>query len=438
MRSSIVYRNIILSSFIKGGSILVSFLLIPLTLDYIDNKEFGIWMTINSLTLWFSLIDVSFGNGLRNQLVKNFAEQDMHSARNYVSTLYAFLFIGAIGICIILLICNYVIDWSFMFQTGSAQQSDIKQIISIVFISFCIQITLKPINSILLADQRTSMSSLLVLSGNILTLGGIFIASITIPGSLLILVLIQSTAPVLVLIIANILLFTNKYKSILPSVQHINFKNSRKLFSNGSQFLFLQVVSLLVFSSGNLIVSYLLGTDYVSVYSIASRYFGIIPLLYGIVITPYWSAFTDAYVTNDLSWINQTLAKLNKMSLFFALVTIIMFLFSQTAYAYWIGSRIIIPDSLSLAFVFYSISYVFLSNYNYLINGIGKLRVLVIVSAVGSVLFIPLNYLIVIKLQYGLSGIVWISTFWNILLTFICRTQANRLLNNRLKGIWNL
>ena len=436
-RTRTVYKNILFSLFLKGAGIVISFVTVPITLAYVSTENFGIWMTISALTLWFGLIDVSFGNGLRNQLVISFAQKDSALARSLLSTLYIILVAGAVGLCILLYVLSNCVDWTIFFHTGSEHQSIIREAIMVMLISFSVQITLKPINAVLLADQRASMTSWLLLAGNALTLLGIYIATQYTQGSLLTLAYIQSISPILVLVSANIWLFATRYRHISPSIRHVEFKLCRQLFSTGSKFLFLQIVSLLMFSSGSLVVSYFLGPKQVAIYSIANRYFGVIPMLYGIVIIPYWSAFTDAYIKQEYTWILGSLRKLNQLATVSILIAILMVQFSDITYTHWIGTTIDVPLPLSIAFACYSISYTFLSNYNYLINGVGKLRVLVCASFVGIIIFFPLNYLLVIVFKLGIAGIVWASTGWNIALLWLCWVQSRKLLAGTAHGIWN-
>jgi O-antigen/teichoic acid export membrane protein len=58
--------NIASSFVIKGASILLSLLLVPLTLDYLNPYEYGIWLTLSSVLMWINYFDIGLGNGLRN------------------------------------------------------------------------------------------------------------------------------------------------------------------------------------------------------------------------------------------------------------------------------------------------------------------------------------------------------------------------------------
>ena len=50
-------KNISVTFVCKGLSVLISFLIIPITLGYVGKEEYGIWMTISSIISWFSFFD---------------------------------------------------------------------------------------------------------------------------------------------------------------------------------------------------------------------------------------------------------------------------------------------------------------------------------------------------------------------------------------------
>ncbi|GAH31869.1 unnamed protein product, partial [marine sediment metagenome] len=73
-RSIRAKKNIFASFGLKGISILISFLLVPLVLNYIDITKYGIWLTLSSIIGWFGFFDIGLGNGLRNKFAEAIAK----------------------------------------------------------------------------------------------------------------------------------------------------------------------------------------------------------------------------------------------------------------------------------------------------------------------------------------------------------------------------
>jgi hypothetical protein len=89
-RSVKAKKNIIASFGIKAIDSLVYFLLVPVTLGYLNPYEYGIWLTLSSILMWVNSFDIGLGNGLRNKLAEALANKDKELARAYVSTTFLF------------------------------------------------------------------------------------------------------------------------------------------------------------------------------------------------------------------------------------------------------------------------------------------------------------------------------------------------------------
>ena len=93
-----IKRNIFYTFLIKGTSVLVGFVLIPLTIGYLNKGQYGIWLTIASLVTWMNTFDIGLSNGLRNRMAHSLALNETDSIRKYVSTTYAMLFLISLAI----------------------------------------------------------------------------------------------------------------------------------------------------------------------------------------------------------------------------------------------------------------------------------------------------------------------------------------------------
>ena len=80
-RGEKVQKNILVIILLQGISVLTSFLLVPLTIDYVSASEYGIWLTISSIVGWFSLVDIGMGSGLKNKLTEALDKNDTNLAK---------------------------------------------------------------------------------------------------------------------------------------------------------------------------------------------------------------------------------------------------------------------------------------------------------------------------------------------------------------------
>src|SRR5947208_15822194 len=90
-RSVKAKKNIVTGFLIKGISIVISFLLVPMTIHYVNTSQYGIWLTLSSIITWMSFFDIGFTQGLRNKFGDARAQGNLLLVRIYVSTTYYYL-----------------------------------------------------------------------------------------------------------------------------------------------------------------------------------------------------------------------------------------------------------------------------------------------------------------------------------------------------------
>lgn len=405
-RTRLLVKNVISGFFIKGGSIICSFLLVPLTIDFVDVKTYGIWLTLSSIIGWASFFDIGLGHGLRNRFAEAIAINENERAKNYVSSAYFVLFVIVTILAIIFTIANPYINWSSILAAPKTMQKGLTNVAAIVVYSFLFQLLFKLITSVLMAKQWHAKASLVSLIGNILSLLLIFIATKTTNGSLLILAGIFSIVPTFVLLIYNIYYFSTSLKPYKPNITYVRFSDIKALFGLGSLFFLIQIAAIVQFQTGNILIAHWFGSEDVAVYNVCFKYFSVLTMGFSLIVSPFWSAFTDAYTKNDFNWIKSIVGKTVKIWFVFALVGILMLLLSPLIYKIWIGNRLAIPFSLSLTMLIYTLFLSYGSIFVMFINGIGKIKLQTYTSLVSPIAFLGLAYLFTHALHIGIAGIV--------------------------------
>ena len=436
-RTARAYKNIFYSFFIKGISIASQFILVPLTLNYLDKTQYGIWLTIASLVNWFSFFDIGIGNGLRNKLAEALAKKDIFLAKTYVSTSYAVVF-GIFSIIIILFwAVNSHLHWARILNTPPGLNLELAKIVLFVFVFFCLRFVLALIGNILFAYQEPALNNLINPLGNIFSLIIIYILTITTKGSLFLVAAIFSAVPVFILLLFNIFFFAGRFRDISPNIKFINFKYSKDLIGLGFQFFIIQIASLVLFTSSNIILTQLFGPDEVTVYNIAFKYFTIITMVYGIIMTPFWSAFTEAYIKNELDWIKATIRKMELVAYGLSIVCLLMLLFAKPIYSIWIGNSVTVPTSMNLVLCLFVIITLLATPYNTFINGTGKIRLQLYSAIISTLITIPLAILFGRNFHLGPAGVVLATLITTFPTMILWRIQYKKIMSGTAKNIWN-
>ncbi|MDR3061796.1 MAG: hypothetical protein LBU57_06755, partial [Dysgonamonadaceae bacterium] len=80
---------------------IVSFIMVPLTINYINSERYGVWLTLSSIVTMMTLFDIGFGNGLKNKFAEAKAKSELNLAKMYVSSTYAVIML-LMGVLILL------------------------------------------------------------------------------------------------------------------------------------------------------------------------------------------------------------------------------------------------------------------------------------------------------------------------------------------------
>lgn len=435
-RSKEAKKHIVYSFFLKGISVLIGLLFVPLLLNYLDTERYGIWLTLTSIVGWFTFFDAGLGNGLRNKLSEALAKGEHQLAKEYVSTTYALISAIFIGVLVLFYCVNPFLHWNEILNTTSVPEKELSLLALVVFTFFFLRFIFKLIGIILMADQKPALNNAFGPIGNIISLLIIYILSLTIKGALVTMGFVLSVVPVIVLLVASFFLFRGRYKHLKPNIKNIKWSHSRSLLGLGVKFFIIQIASIILFTTSNIIITQILGAEQVTIYNIAFKYFQMPVMIYGIVMTPIWSAVTDAYVRKDFDWLKNTLSKLNKLSWIFFAGIIIMLIASKQVYSFWIGSKINIPFIVSAAMALYASINIFLSPYSQYINGIGKLYVSTRFVVIILICYIPLA-IILAKSPLQTAGVMIATCIINAVGIPIQIFQTNRLINQKAHGIWN-
>ncbi len=434
-RSVQLKLNIISLFFLKGLSILVSFIIVPITINYLNPTEYGIWLTLSSVLIWIDFFDVGIGHGLRNKLSEALAKKDYVLAKSYVSTAFVFFILISSCFFFILVSVNQFLNWGVILNIGPGAGRAVSGMILWLCGLFCLRFVFKLLGIILLADQRPAFDTLLSVISNVLSVIIIFILTKTTNGSLELVSIAFSITYPIVFFIASIVLFRGRYKLIAPSYDSVDISYVKDLLGLGVKFFIIQLSTLLIFSSSNFVIIQLYGAKEVTSYNIAYKYFNIVMVTFVLIVNPMWSAFTNAYTKGDLKWIRSSVKKVQKLWQLSILLTLLLILASGFFYNFWIGKRIEIPFSISVSLAIYAIVYNLHSTYIYVINGTGKIYIQTIHSIFAIIFYFPLAY--VLTKYMGVSGVVNASTIILIPLVFLSYIQYKKITSDSATGIWN-
>lgn len=435
-RSRLIKKNIIASFGLRLISILCSLMVVPITINYVNPERYGIWLTLSSIVVWLSYFDFGFAHGFRNRFAEAIAKDDHELAQKYVSTTYAVLTLLFAVIMLVTSVINYYLNWSDILHVNQVYNSELRIVFQILILFFCVNIVAEIFTTLLTAYQRPALSAAVKTGGYVVSLLVIYVLTLTTQGNLELLAYALSGVPCLVTLVVSIVAFKKKRLSIYaPTLKSVDFSLTKNIVGMGGQFFLIMLCILLIFQFQNIIISRELGAEQVTLYNVTYKIFGIVEMVMMIILTPIWSAYTEAYTRKDFAWMKNSSRRLEQLGLLCIPALFLLWIVSPFLFEFWLGNSVLTSLSISAVVAFYILCRVWGNIYMYQINGTGKLRMQLLTYAVIAIFAIPM--MILLGRAFGLMGIVMVPSMAFLAQTLIMRIQLLKIISGASRGWWN-
>lgn len=434
-RNKMLRNNILFSGFLKIVGLLTSLVIVPITINYLNNEVYGIWMTITSILYWITTFDIGMGNGMRNYLAEALATNDTKLGKKYISTTMLLLSLIALSMAIVLLYPLITINFNSFFNTNAIAGNELRMAVVIAVGFTLMNFVLKNIGMIFVAMQKYAINDLLSISGNVIALILIYILTKVTTGNLVLVVLAYTMTSCVAFLLAAIPLFW-KHPELKPSLRFFDKSLGKKIVGKGFGFFVIQISScLVIFGAANFFITQSCGPAAVTTYNIAYKFFNLLVIAYTIILAPMWNAYTDAYVKGDMQWIKATFNKALKFWVLSICGGLGMLLICNLFYKLWIGNMVNVPLSVSASTLVYVCFFNLNNCATYLINGLNKIFVQIIISLAVTTLYIIT--VLAFGRKLGVEGIVLSMAASYAVMSVVHLYQCRKLINGKADGIWN-
>ncbi len=428
-RRKIIFKNVSLGVFYKALNLLAVFTTIPLLLNYLDNEQYGVWVTIFSIVNIVFFVDAGIGNGLKTKLSEAISLQDYSLAKTYIST--AYLFISGIALVVLLVgaFFLFTIDWQGLFNT-SIKNEELIVVLGLILGMVVISFVLNIFKSFYYAAQQSSKVELALLIYQLLVLGAVFILLQYFTRNLLYVALVYGISNISIGILFTIIFF-RKNKNITPSIKYFKKEKVNDLLGLSLAFFCIQLCMIVVFTTDNLIITNLIGPEEVTSYDIVYKLFQVVITISVIAQDPFWALYTDAYQKKDYKWIKQTLNRLNKLFFVFVFIAIGLFFASESIIKFWVQRDLNISKNLLLFMAIFVLVRVYGIIFMNFLNSIGKVKLQMWLYILGAIINIPISIIFVTKFNLGSSGVI-LGTICSIAsLSIVLPIQSYKILKKK-------
>ncbi|MEX0274341.1 MAG: lipopolysaccharide biosynthesis protein [Flavobacteriaceae bacterium] len=435
-RTARAKKNVLLTIVLKGLGVLIGFVYFRLSVDYLGEFKFGIFLTLLSLIDWFLNFDLGIGQGLRNKFGESVAHQNDEDAVHYVSTAYFSL--GAIILLVTLTLAglNYLLPWPEWLNIPSDLVEEVRLLGLVVIVAFGIQFVARNIYEIFYALQKMAYVEFFTF----LTKASFLILVLVIPfivsDSLLLFGSAKSLTFALVPLIVGLYFFKKKFYKYRPVLAQFRRDYFKDLFTLGLKFFVIKLAMLVIHQTNNILIASFVSLEGVSRYESAFKYLSVFSLLFVILNNQLWPSNIEAYAKGEIDWMKKTMKVVLKIWGGTVILAGLMVLLSPYVYDLWLEDKVQVSLNISIAVAISICLTTWVNMFNIVLNGTGKIKLQMYIWIIAAGINIPASLFFVKVMDLGVVVIV-LGTIISLLpLAVVSPIQVKKILAGKERGVW--
>lgn len=288
---SLIY-NIIGTFAVKGGTMLLSLISMPLYMNYFENNILlGVWFTMHTVLSWILVFDLGIGNGLRNHLTTALAQNDRDNARAYISSAYIMFGAFVAALSLLVLGLSHVVSWNSILNVPEhvIHPADLHRGVNITLVGIIFSFILRLINPVLYALQKSALPNFLAFVGSLLQVAFLYFYTAEkgdLGHNFIILAWVHALSINIPPLIATIGVFWTTLKGYFPSFLFFSKIHARQILTLGLLFFILQILYMIISATNEFFISHFFDPSYVVEYQVYMKLFSIMGSLFTLALVP--------------------------------------------------------------------------------------------------------------------------------------------------------
>lgn len=410
--SKIVIKNTLGAFVVKGFALIVSLLTMPAFIHYFNNNVvLGVWFTMLSILIWFLNFDLGIGNGIRNQLVRDFASKDYDSIRCTLSSGFAAITVVTIVLSVVGIILISVINLNSLYNVDESLLSSKTLLISTgaIFLAIMLRFMLTAVSSIFYALQKSAINNFLALCVSILQLLYVLLFSFeNVEEALINLSVAYIFLSNLPVIIAGCYVLAKPLKLCRPKLLFITKERIRSIMGIGVIFFFCQIAYMCIANTNEFLITKFYGAQYTADYTFYHKIMNVVSMIVTLAFTPIWSVVTKAVAEKDYVWLAKLYKIVKKVGFVIIVFQFIITPFMQPIMDFWLGTdQVRVNFWTSISFASFGSVFVYCGMLSTIVNGMTRIKLQALCYSFGVII----KFAIVI----GLSNVFdrWDLVVWS-------------------------
>ena len=402
-RAALTGGTAVIARVVQAGTSLVT---IPITVHYLGNERFGLWMTISSVLAMASFADFGIGNGVLNAVADAYGKNDFDRIRRAISSGFAVL--SAVGLALMGVIATTYawVRWADVFRVTSAQaRAEAGPALMVFAVCFALNVPLDLVQRAQLGLQQGFRMNLWQVCGSLAGLAGV-VVGVRVHAGLPVLVAALAGAPVFATALNSFHFFVFSRPDLMPRRQLVSREAISQIAKIGTLFFVLQLVAAISFSADNFIIARTLGVVNVPAYSIPQKMFSLISMMVAMLVTPLWPAYGEAVSRGDMGWVRRTLGRSLVAVLGMAVIaSIAVLLMAHRLISWWIGPDISPPFFLLLGLAAWTVVECCGNTLAMFMTGANIVKFQIVMASIFGVACLSMK--VYLTRRFGIIGVPW-------------------------------
>lgn len=407
--------TVITSYLATGASLLVSLISIPLALNYLDAERYGLWLTIGSIIAYLNVTDLGLGQGLQNRIAEARGRGDIEQIGYLLSTAFStMVFVGLlpVGIGVAASWLAPIGEW--LHVSSTQVELELRWTLTVTVLTLAYLLPTRMIANAQNGFQEAYFGWMWSIVGSAMSLLALILVIGT-RGSMVALALAIFTLRGLV-DVPNFWHFFARHEEARLSWRKIDLKLLPDLFTIGWQFFLLQLYTLILWQTDNLVIVARMGGESVVPYAVAFRLIWLPLGLLGSIPSSLWPAYTEAKARDDWNWIRSTYRRTTVTTMLFAgAIAVALVIWGQEIIHLWAGPKAQGSFGMMAGLCLYIILGHWTNCNAMMVNAISRP-----IHQVFSGLFdaaLNLGFSLYLIRIWGLTGVAWGTTLANLLVS---------------------
>ena len=388
----------------KASGMAVMVMSVTLTLPYLGEERFGVWMTIASFAGMLTFLDLGIGNALTNHIAKAVTHDRHETLSSAISGGLGLMLLVGVVMALILIVIASQLPWQSLIKVKDTVLYDEIRIACMWFAGlFGLNLFTSSIMRVFSGLQQAYYGHIAASVGSWLALVALWWLTQKHAGISILLIVSLGAQSLSGLFLLGLLI--QKKLLLARGIFRAIGREYKVLFHSGSLFFILQIGCMIGWGADSLIISATLGASQVAVYNVTQRLFQFVSQPLAMMNAPLWAAYADAHARHDSEFIKKTL----KRSLFLTLGSailgaIILLSIGQQVIEIWTKGSIFSPLLFIAVMGVWTIIDSVGNSFAMLMNGCHIVKPQMMSVLIFCMLTIPIKFLFVY--EYGLVGII--------------------------------